>query len=61
MSDKPETSGAPAPVKLDDTLLDAAVGGSLPTVNTGGVNPCVKTIVPCVKTFIPCIKVIRST
>ena len=44
-----------APVKLDETQLDAAVGGA--TLSMVGISdPCVKVV----RTIVPCVKVVRT-
>ena len=57
---------ATASDKLDDTQLDAAVGGS----SDASIQPCIKTarpndgsILPCFKTvraIVPCVKTAKS-
>lgn len=44
-----------APVKLDETQLDAAVGGATLSAISAG-NPCMKVV----RTIVPCVKVVRT-
>lgn len=51
----PEKSRKSAPVKLDDTQLDAAVGGATFSAVTVS-DPCSKVV----RTIVPCVKVVKT-